>query len=205
MAIQTKAFAKTQGFKGDEEAWPDWRYKFRVEASRSFRQTAGILDWAEDMYDQPISESDIQRVAAKENWVDMANFNIELHGDLVSVMEECTEGFEIVRNTQTEVGLHAWRRLNHKYDPRNPLRNIQLLEKLLAQSQVGCADVVASMEGLEQELRVVRQRFGDDVQNLRKSIHMVCIQKTCPKTLRDHLAVQASSIDSPEKQRQTIE
>ena len=47
------------------------------------------------------------------------------------LMEECTEGLEIMRNTKTEVGFDAWRRLNHKYDPRNPLRNTQLLEKLL--------------------------------------------------------------------------
>ena len=46
---------------------PDWRYKFRVEASRSFRQAAAILDWAGDKHDLPISESDIQQVAAKEN------------------------------------------------------------------------------------------------------------------------------------------
>ena len=52
---------------------------------------------------------------------------------------------------------------------------------------------------------MVRQRFGDDVQNLWKSIHMVCIQKICPKILRDHFAVQASSIDSLEKQTLTIE
>ena len=38
-----------------------------------------------------------------------------------------------------------------------------------------------------------------------KSIHMVCIQKNCPKIFRDHLAVQASFTDSPEKQRLTIE
>ena len=37
----------------------------------------------------------------------MANSNMQLHGDLVSLMEECTEGFEIVRNTKTEVGLDA--------------------------------------------------------------------------------------------------
>ena len=61
------------------------------------------------------------------------------------------------------------------------------------------------MERLEQELRVVRQRFGDDVQNIRKSVHVVCNQKICPKILRDHLAVQAASVDSPEKQRLTIE
>ena len=59
--------------------------------------------------------------------------------------------------------------------------------------------------GKKEELRVVRQRFGDDVQNLWKSTYMVCIQKICPKILRDHLAVQALSIDSPEKQRLTIE
>ena len=34
------------------------------------------------------------------------------------------EVFEIVRDNKTEVGLDAWRRLNHKNDPRNPLRNI---------------------------------------------------------------------------------
>ena len=60
------------------------------------------------------------------------------------------------------------------------------------------------MERLEEELRVVRQRFGDDVQNFWKSIHMVCIQKIFPKILRDHLAVQASSIDSFEKQRHVV-
>ena len=90
---------------------------FRVEASRCFRQAGAILDWAEDRYDQPVSESDIQQVAARESWADMANFNVQLHGDLVSLMEECTEGFEVVRNTKTEVGLDGWGRLNRKYDP----------------------------------------------------------------------------------------
>ena len=169
-------------------------YKFRVEALRCFHHAAAILDWAENRSDQPISEADIQQVASKENWGDMVNFNMQLHGDLVSFMEECTEDFETVRNTKTEVGLDAWRRLNHKYHPRNPLRNIQLLEKLLAPTQVGYSGVIASMERLEQELRVVCQRVGNDVQELWQSIHMVCIQKIYPEILRDHLAVQASSI-----------
>ena len=120
---------------------------------------------------------------------------MQFHGGLVFLMEECTEVFEIVRNTRTEVGLDAWTRLGHKDGLRNPLRNIQLPERLLAPSQVGYSDVLANVERLEQELRVVRQRFGDDVQNLWKSIHKVCIQKICPKILRDHLAVQASSFD----------
>ena len=34
---------------------------------------------------------------------------------------------------------------------------------------------------------------------------MVCIQKICPKILRGHFAVQAASINSPEKRRLTIE
>ena len=113
--------------------------------------------------------------------------------------------FEVVRNTKTEVELDAWRRPNHKYDPRNPLRNKQRLERMLALSQVGKSNVVASMERVEPELRVVRQRFGDDVQNLWKSRHMVCFHKICPKILRDHFAAQASSIDSLEKRELTIE
>ena len=51
---QTKAFSKIKGFKGDEKAWPDWRYKFRVEASRCFRQAGAVLDSAEDRHDEPI-------------------------------------------------------------------------------------------------------------------------------------------------------
>ena len=97
--------------------------------------------------EEPISESDSQPVAPRENSVDMANFNTQLHRDVVSLMEECTEGFEIVRDTKTEVELDTWRRPNHKYDPRHPLRNIQLLERLLAPSQGCCSDVVASMTG----------------------------------------------------------
>ena len=50
---QTTAFSKMKGFKSDEKARPDWRYKFRVEASRCFKQAAAILDWPEDRYDQP--------------------------------------------------------------------------------------------------------------------------------------------------------
>ena len=105
--FQTKALTKVKGFQGGQKAWSDWRYKFRVEASRCFRQAAAILNWAEDRYDQPISESDIQQVAARENWVDMANFNMQLHDDLVSLMEECTEGFEIVRNTKKWSSMHG--------------------------------------------------------------------------------------------------
>ena len=80
-----------------------------------------------------------------------------------------------------------------------------MLEELLAPAQVGYSELIASMERLEKEMRVVRQRFGDDEQDLWKSIHIACIQKICPKILRDHLAAQASSIDAPEKQRLTVE
>ena len=66
--LSGKAFVKMKGFKGVEKVWPDWRYNFGVEASRCFRHTSAILDWAEDRYNQLISESDIQHVVAKENW-----------------------------------------------------------------------------------------------------------------------------------------
>ena len=111
-----------------------------------------------------LSQMQMFKELLQEGWTDMISFNMQFHGDLVSLMEECTEGFKIIRNTKAEVGLDAWRRFNHKYDPRNPLRNIQLLKKLLAPTQVGYADMVASIKKLEQEIPVVRHRFGDDVE-----------------------------------------
>ena len=32
--FRTKTFTKMKGFKGDEKAWPDWRYKFRAGKRR---------------------------------------------------------------------------------------------------------------------------------------------------------------------------
>ena len=60
------------------------------------------------------------------------------------------------------------------------------LEKWFAQTQVGNSEVIASMERLEQELS--------------GAIAMFKIWCASRDLLRDHLAVQASSIDSPEKQ-----
>ena len=68
--LSDKSVLQDERCQGDEKAWLDWRYKFRVEASRCFRQAAAVLDWAEDRYDQPISESDIQQVDARKNWAD---------------------------------------------------------------------------------------------------------------------------------------
>ena len=80
-----------QCFMGDEKTWPDWRYKLRLEASRSYGQAAAILSWADDRYDQPISESDIKPVAARDSWADMASLNMKFHGYLISLMEERAE------------------------------------------------------------------------------------------------------------------
>ena len=74
-----------------------------------------------------------------------------------------------------------------------PIEKHTIVGVLLAPSQVVYSDVVASMERLEQ---VVRKRLGDYVQDNWESMHVVCVQQTCPKILRDHLAVEASSIDS---------
>ena len=201
----TKAFTKVKPFKGDVNAWADWRYKFRVEASKAFKDAKAILDWAEEQYDKPISSADVATEASRRGFNEMLSLNMQLHGDLVSLMEDGTEGFEIVRNSHEEVGLDAWRRLNHRFDPMNPLRNLQLLEQLIQPPQAKFEDVVAGIEKWEQKMRITRTRLGDDIETLWKNIHMVCIQKICPKTLKDHLAVQAASIDSPDKQKVAIE
>ena len=55
----------------------------------------------------------------------------------------------IVRNTKIEVELDAWRRLSHKNDLCNLLRDTRLLERLLAPTQIVFSDVAASMERLD--------------------------------------------------------
>ena len=58
----------------------------------SVRQLRSWIGLRTDTINQFL-ESDIQQVAAKENWCDITHFNMQLQGDLVSLMEECTEGF----------------------------------------------------------------------------------------------------------------
>ena len=200
-----KAFTKIKPFKGDANQWADWRYKFRAEACKSFKDAKLVLDWAEEHYDKPISASDVSTEAGIHQYADMISMNQQLHSDLVSLMEDGTDGFEIVRNSAEDVGLDAWRRLNHRFDPMNPLRILQMLRKLLRPSQVGFDQVTQAIEKWEQDFRILKHRCGDDIRRLWEQIHMVCIQEICPKTLKDHLAVQASSIDSPDKQKVAVE
>ena len=61
----SKAFAKMKVFKGDVDSWADWRYKFRVEASKSFKDAKAILDWAEEHYDHPILSPDVGPTASQ--------------------------------------------------------------------------------------------------------------------------------------------
>ena len=113
---------------------------------------------------------------------------------------------KIVRDTKTEVGLDSWRRLNHKYYLRNPFEKYSVAGEVCSRRRkLAIQTWLQAWRGLEQELRALHQRFGDDVQNFWTSIHMACIQKICPEIFRDHFAVQSSSIDSLEKQRLTIE
>ena len=65
------------------------------------------LDWAEDRYDQPISESDIQRVCREGELVDVDKANLMAIWFLSQGI--CAPWcFEFVRNTKTEVGLDSW-------------------------------------------------------------------------------------------------
>ena len=61
----TKAFTKIKPFKGDAKQWGDWRYKFRAEACKSFKQAREILDWTEQRYDRAISLVDAQRTLSR--------------------------------------------------------------------------------------------------------------------------------------------
>ena len=80
------------------------------------------------------------------------------------LMEEGTEGFEIVRNSTAEVGLDTWRQQNHGFDPMNPLRNNQLLQKLMKPAQIGFDQVSQALEKIEQQIRRLKPRFGDDIE-----------------------------------------
>ena len=89
---QTNGFTKMKGFKGDEAGL---EVKFRVEASRCFRKCS---------INRFVSQTS-NRLPQSRIWVDVANFNKQLHGDLVSLMEECTEGGKLA----TQTWLQAWR------------------------------------------------------------------------------------------------
>ena len=80
-----------------------------------------------------------------------------------------------------------------------------MLRKLLRPTQVGFNEVTQAIEKWEQDFRIIKHCCGNDIQKLWQQIHMVCIQEICPKTLKDHLAVQASSINNPDKQKVAVE
>ena len=54
----------------------------------------------------------------------IGEFNAQLYGVLVSLLDLGSERMEIVCNNVKGMGLVAWRRLCTKYDPSNPQTNL---------------------------------------------------------------------------------
>ena len=111
---------------------------------------------ADDMYDQPISE-------------------LGRHGKLEHAAPRRFVFFQW--KTKIDVGLDARRRLNHKYDPRHPLRNIQYWKRCLHRRKM--ATLTWS------------QAWRD---SSKKCELFVSVQNICSKIFRDHLVIQASSV-----------
>ena len=147
--IDTKAVKQPAPFSGKEADWPGWSYKFSTWISGQFADGEDVLDWAAGLGEELVTQEKLDEVQARHPGAQ--DINKQLHAVLTSLTTMGTTAFDIVKNTKKNQGLDAWRKLNRKYDPNNPVSNLRLMQKILRPSQVGTDQLLSAIEQWEQD------------------------------------------------------
>ena len=155
--VDIKQVGKPDFLKGNKDEiarqWPDWRYTFETWFCSQFANCEEILRWAKESAD-PLTHEDIRIKIVNEAWPDGAKVNAQLQVALVSLCKD--EALTVIKNSEKNQGLDAWRRLNREYEPNNPQANLRLLKKVLQPAQQSIDTLRAAIETWEKELRGTR-------------------------------------------------
>ena len=198
--VDVTRVGKPDNLKGNtktdlKRAWPDWSYTFKTWFCSQWRNGEAILKWASEMYDTQLDEEALRgAIQDHPGWAEkLAPLSRQLHVSLTALCKD--ESLSMVKNALKGdcMGLDAWRRLCKEYDPVNALSNRRLLRKLTHPQQVSLDNLRKTIEEWESNYREYRDRTGKELDDDQMSLS---IQDMCPDSMREHLELQASRLNS---------
>ena len=207
--VDVSKIGKPEHLKGPGKAalrshWTDWSYTFRTWFSSQFQHGEDILKWASDQYDRQIDMQMItEATQTHPQWAkEMLVLSKQLHVSLVALCRD--ESLSMVKNAckGDSMGLDAWRRLSKEYDPVNAMSNRRLLRKLTHPEQASLENLRKHIEEWEHSLREYEDRTG---KNLEDDQTALFITNMCPESLRDHLEIQASRLNTYDLIRKEVD
>ena len=114
--IDTKGLGKPSPFSGQIAEWEAWSFKLVTWMGAQFGEAERIPERASALQGA-ITEEVVEDLQLNYSRTPVREFNSQLYGGLVSLLDLGSEPVEIVRNSVKGMGLDAWRRLCGKYDP----------------------------------------------------------------------------------------
>ena len=159
-------------FSGDESTWGDWSFKLRCYVSVVDLQLGRTMEEAE--------------LAAHANmWMPSEPLNEDMDTQLGYLLVMLTGGpaMQIIR--QQPSGLHAFRDLPRRYNPRSQARSLAQLQELMhfdfGQEPVGVTDRLIVFE------RLVGENETSSGEALGEPVKCAVLVERVPPELRTHL------------------
>ena len=184
--VDVRQIGKPDNLKGSKDqicrAWKDWAYTFETWFCSQFANGRAALKWAREEGSNAIDQAAINHHGIQENWTDLDKINAQLQVALVSLCKD--ESLTVVRNSERDMGLDAWRRLHREHEPNNPQANLRLLKKVLQPAQQSIDNLRSATETWEQMYKQYRDRTGED---LSDNVCKLTLQSMCPTSLQEHL------------------
>ena len=111
-----KGVGKVPHFNGNENAFPDWKWKFEI--AMSLLNIKSIMDQARTQV-EPVELSSLDEQQTIQSQMLFAILAQALSGKALSILK-------LIENNN---GLEAWRRLCQTYEPDNKVRDSRMLAR----------------------------------------------------------------------------
>ena len=198
--VDSRAVQRPNNFDGKESTWQAWSYKFSTWLSSQFHKGEDVLDTAAGCGELMIDDAKVADIVSRYPSAEAINQN--LHAILISLTNQGTTAFDLVKGTKKSLGLEAWRKLSRKFDPNNPVANLRLLRKILRPNVANNENLISSIEWWEQEY----SRYADRTKEvLSESMRKATLHAMCPPELANHLDLHIQRLDTYDLLKSEIE
>ena len=124
-----KYFRRVNTYKGSEEGWKSWCFQFKVAVRAASPEAVKTMEWYEShVPDEEFMEEEVM----EQDKID--KLDAELYETLCSMLEG--EPLTIAQGTEGGSGLHTWRKLYLRYNPKTPARALMAMMQVMAPTKI---------------------------------------------------------------------
>jgi hypothetical protein len=162
MGLDDRKFKDLTSFEGVTEAWQEWSLKFKATVKEANLETFNVMRWAEG------EVVEITEDTLEETFGDQGNTaSAGIYGRLIHKLSG--PAWTIHQSVADENGAEVWRKLSRRYNPRTPLRGLQLMLKVMGPGKAKKdVDIQTHINSWESTINVLEHDFSEKISEMAK-------------------------------------